>query len=319
MSKSISITVALSLLVGAGAVAVWNSGNDANHTPITKTETKPRSSRSSQPRPTGDASQGGEIKWHGVTDATRGTETRLNLARQISKDMRADDIDYLFKSLRHQPEAHNNENWWVVMNEIMEQMRRKGVASDRFANELISIVNDSTLSEVTRDYAVQHLMLWVAPSCGNVPAESSPEVIAETLEVVSLSVTDPAIAHTSIPGTALMGLTVASSDLPPEVVAPIWEHLDPMMTRMLKGEINVPLSTRTTVIQSVAMRGSTKHLPLIQTMARNEKIDPSMRLSSIAALGVYRSELDRDYLVSLSQGNTRYRYAAKSALKKLTN
>lgn len=259
-----------------------------------------------------------KIKWASLTDPSLPVETRLNLARQISRDLSQEDVDLLFELLRYQPASHNREHWWVVMNEIIEQMRRKGVAADRLGNELIALVKDTGQSEVSRDYAVQHLSLWVAPPSGNIPAESSPETRVQALDAIAAAITDPSIAHTSIPGTALMALTAASSHLAPEMMAPVWEALDPAMSSMLKGETRVPLSTRTTVIQSVAMRGSTEHLPLVQSMARDEKINPSMRLSSIAALGVYRSESDRDYLTSLTKSKTRYRYAAQSALKKLS-
>ena len=116
-----------------------------------------------------------------------------------------------------------------------------------------------------------------------------------------------------------MALTANDEYIAPELTAPVWQKLDPVLTTILKGEVYGSLSTRTTIIQSVALRGSKEHLPLIRQFARDEKADPSMRLSSIAALGIYRSGDDRQYLQQIATGSTRYRYAAQSALKKLSN
>jgi len=262
-------------------------------------------------------SKTGGGKWNSLTDESQTRETRLNLARQIDQNLTLAEIDSLFASFQYQPASQNQEAWWVVMNEMMEQMRRKGVASDRYSNELITLLESPSQPEVVRDYAVQHLSLWITPSSGGAPSEPSPETRAKALSSIAATITDPSIAHTSIPGTAIMALTSASAGLPPETIDSVWTKLDPAMTSMLKGEISAPLSTKTTIIQSVAMRGNESHLPLIQDMARDEKIDPSMRLSSIAALGIYASENDRAYLTSLAEGKTRYRYAAQSALKKL--
>lgn len=242
---------------------------------------------------------------------------RLDLARKIDRDLSAEDIDFLFKTLRRIPEGHAKESWWVVMNEIMAQMCAKGVAADRLGGELTSLVGDSSQPEVVRDYAVQYLSAWIAPSSANLPGETSPEIRAKALDAIARTITDPAIGHTSIPGTAIMSLVVASDRLPAEVTEPVWERLNPALTSMLKGETEVPLSTRTTVIQALALRGNTVHLPLIRTLSRDETIDPSMRLSSVAALGIYGSPEDLDYLTTLARGSSRYRYAAQEALKRI--
>ena len=130
---------------------------------------------------------------------------------------------------------------------------------DRLSSEFIGLIEDDKQPEVVRDYAVQHLSQWIAPRSGGMPGEVSEELVATALDVIAFTITDPSIAHTSIPGTALMSLTAASSTLSPEVMASVWSRLDPAMTSMLKGEINVPLSTRTTVIQSLAMRITVPH------------------------------------------------------------
>lgn len=253
-----------------------------------------------------------------LVDDSLPEHTRLEIARRIDHTLSDSDVDYLFEALGREPET-NREQWWVVMNEIIEQMRRKGVGERRMTEVLVSLASDRTKGEVTRDYAIQHLSLWIAPAKSAVGGEGDSGQVAKALESIASTVGDPSLQNTSIPGTSIMALTSATERLPGEVMAPVWDKLDPMLASMIKGETAAPVATRTTAIQAVALRKSEVHLPLVQTMARDETIDPSLRLSSIAALGVYRSEDDRAYLQQIAGGNSRMKYAAQSALKKFTN
>lgn len=313
---SSTLIIALLLLIGAGGIVVYQTWPGEVEL---KGEEKVAAEKPQHTRPVKVAPKKEDPaqKWTSLTDHRLTSQVRLELARTIDADLSSPEIELLFEALQFQPEGQRPEIWWLVMNEIMEQMRKKGVGKDRLTGAFVDLIEDAEQPEVVRDYAVQHLSQWMAPRAG-MPGETSPDQVDLSLQVIANVITDPSIAHTSIPGTALMSLTAASSLLSPEEMAPVWSRLDDQMTAMLKGEIEVPLSTKTTVIQSSAMRGSSTHLPLIQNMARNTAIDPSLRLSSIAALGIYRSEVDRDYLTNLSQGNSRYRYAAQAALKKLT-
>ena len=49
----------------------------------------------------------------------------------------------------------------------------------------------------------------------------------------------------------------------------------------------------------------------------NEAADPSLRLTSIAALGLYGAEESRSFLETVSRDGGRFSYAAKSALSRL--
>lgn len=262
-------------------------------------------------------------KWEALSDHRLTPEIRLNLARRIDVELSQSEIDSLISFLRQIPDVDEDASLqqahWLVANEVMEQMRRKGVGRDQLTDVFASLIENPKQSEVIRDYAVQHLSQWISPRGGGMPGEIIEGKKENALNVIAQTVIDPSMAHTSIPGTAIMSLTAVSSSLPPDLMETFWKDLDRDLNAMLKNEIKVPLSTKTTIIQSVAMRGSNTHLPLIQGMARDETIDPSLRLSSIAALGIYRSQEDRDYLQTLSQGKTRFRYAAQAALEKLTN
>lgn len=312
MNKStITIILATALLLGAAGLAWWNP--TAPEAASELTGPTPKTARPSAQR----ASLKTPPKWASLTNHTLSTDVRLDLARSIDTDLNSTEIDLLLASFTHTPPHHSREQWWLVLNEIMEQMRKKGVASDRLGPALTALVRDPSQPEVVRDYAVQHLSQWIAPPTPDTPSETSPEAITAALQSIAATITDPSITHTSIPGTALMALTAV--DLPEDTIIPVWRKLDPSLSAILKGETYGSLATKTTIIQSAALRDSEIHLPLIQVFARDEQMNPSMRLSSIAALGIYRSETDRDYLTSMATGSTRYRYAAQSALKKLSH
>lgn len=312
MSKSTTIILSAVLLIGAGALVWWKirpSEAPSASADQTTQAPRPRDSKASRP-----ASK----KWLGLTDPALPVHVRLDLARGFDTHLGPAEIDILLDSFTHSPPRHAREHWYVVLNEIFGQMRKKGVAADRLGPALTALIEDPSQSEVARDYAIQHLSQWIAPPSPETPGETSADNITAALQAIAATVDDPSIAHTSIPGTALMALTANSPHIPAELTTPVWKKLDPALTAMLKGETHGSLSTRTTIIQSVALRGSSTHLPLIQQFARDEKADPSLRLSSIAALGIYRSGDDRQYLESIATGTTRYRHAAQSALKKLS-
>ena len=311
MKKSTTILLAAVLLLGAGTLVWWKKGS----VDVPSTSTEQATSVNYKSRITNHKSQ--SSRYTSLTNHALPTHTRLDLARSIDTGLKPAAIAHLLTTFTHAPPHQSREQWWLVLNEIMEQMRKKGVAPDLFGSALTALVSDPAQSEVVRDYAIQHLSQWIAPSTSDTPGEPSPQVTAAALQAIAATITDPSIAHTSIPGTALMSLTAVP--LPELTTTLIWLKLDPVLTTILKGETHGSLSTRTTIIQSVALRNSRTHLPLIQTFARDEKADPSLRLSSIAALGIYHSEGDRDYLTSIAIGSTRYRHAAQSALKKFSN
>lgn len=251
-----------------------------------------------------------------LTDETLPENVRLDLARRIDASLGKKDVDYLYSLLHHNPEA-GRKTWWVVLNEIMLEMANQGVGADRYDKELSSVIRDKGLDMVARDYAVQHLALWVRKN-GETARPGSPraERVVQAMSVIADTIGDPALRGTTVPGTAVMVLTEATRRMPEETSSQVWQKLDPVLTSVIKGETSADLGMRTSVVQAVAIRGSQAHLPLVRSMARDEKADPSMRLTSIAALGVYGSEEDRAYLESVAAGNDRFRYAAQSALKK---
>lgn len=257
-----------------------------------------------------------ESRWPKLTAARLPLETRLNIARSIESSLSPHECTELFALMRHQPHAGDENKWWVVLNELMEQMRKHGAGANDYTSNLAAILADDTLPEVTRDYAAQQLAQWISPANPESPGETKPARRQEALSVFAKVITDENLTHSAIPGTALMALTDASLRLPEEKTAPLWEKIDPVLLELIDGTRPADLILRLSAIQSAALRRSEIHLPAIRTFANDDKADPSLRLSSIAALGQYADPKDRDTLEKIARSNTKFQYAAKAALQK---
>lgn len=314
MSRTITILLAVCMLLAA-ASATWflqrDSGPNVHGGDLRSPSSHTRPATGSKPA---------DSPWSRLTADTLPTHQRLEIARQIPESLGQEDTAALFAAMDHTPRSGGEEDWYVILNEIMEQMRRKGVGSDQYAAKLGSIITDSSRTEVVRDYAIQHLALWIAP--GNpeqVPHEQNPASVAQSLSHIASAIQDPTASHTSIPGTALLALANISPSLPAETVAATWASLQPYLQSVISGGASPKLSTRVSAIQAVSLTGQQPYLPAIRSFAASETADPSVRLSSIASLGHYASPEDQALLETLATGGTRYKYAARSALQSLTS
>jgi len=76
--------------------------------------------------------------------------------------------------------------------------------------------------EILRDYAVQHLGMWVTPRGKKLghPSETDPVLVKRTTETFGRIVTDSSLGHTSIPGTTLMTLVDMRGELSGDGVPP---------------------------------------------------------------------------------------------------
>jgi hypothetical protein len=257
-------------------------------------------------------------RWRPLLDDSLPKQVRLDIARGIDENLGPAEIAFLYQCLSHKPSPGNENAWWVVMNEIMEQMRKKGVGAGDYTAAMISIIRDPASHDVARDYAVQHLAQWIAPAGGTtVPGETDARCIEDGLQAIASLINDPALSLTTIPGTALMALVDASSRLERGTTEAIWESLSPFFAAVITGQTPAEMPLRVSVLQAVAIQGDTRHLPAIRLLARDEKANPSLRLSSIASLGFYGEPADIAFLQSLANTDTPFRHAATAALARI--
>lgn len=313
MKKPIIILAILSI-IGAGTLAYWQKSNKETpaQAPATKAITRTptlKQKPSLIPK---------------ITDTSIRWEVRVDLLRRLdSASLTTEEIDSLYTLLHHTPTPGQEENWWVTVNEIMEQMRKQAIGADRYTPAMLSIIRDPDAPEVLRDYAIQHLGQWVTPrgAAQGTPSETNPQLIQETATALGTIITDATLAHTSIPGTTLMVITdMKHGGVPESILTPVIDSLQPWFTSTISGNNSVSKITRISAINAISMLHLQQHAPAIRQLAESDTTDPSIRLNSIATLGSIGTPADDiTTLTAIATSETRYRHAAKAALKKLQN
>ncbi len=261
-----------------------------------------------------------ERRWAVLTDSKVLWQKRAGILREMNtRTLRSEDVDFLFGLLRHQPRMGAEEGWWVVANEIMEQLRRRGLGKDRYADELTEILMDSELDPVMRDYAAQHLGQWLTPRGKELgyPCEVDEDVIKESIHVLGSVISDESLAFTSIPGTVLRVFAdMKAGGFDENKIDQILTKLEPWISGVIEGKVEVSLQTCCSAIQAVGSFGLSEHLEAIRALAGNQSGSSDVRLNSVAVLGVVGSEADVSLLESLLD-HPQFQYAATTALKSL--
>ena len=313
--KAPKVILSSLLLLGAGAAICWQFSSKEKPEETTERQSESRSAVRSV------RSEDKESRFAKLTDRSIRWEVRADMLRRIDPAaLSSQDIDTLYSLLHHKPEVGQEKNWWVVVNEIMEQMRIHGIGAERYTETMLGIVNDSSVDEVIRDYAVQHVGQWVTPRLVKQgrPSESNPALIEQTTQDLSQLITDPALGHSSIPGTTLMVLIdMQEGGVSEQTLAPVIARLEPWFSQTIAGENQVGRTTRISAINAVGMLGLTDQAAVIRELANSEEIDASIRLNSIATLGMIGEDTDLETLSELSATSQTFRYAAKASYKRL--
>ena len=258
-------------------------------------------------------------RWLPLLELAIHKEERLEIARQIRGELPPEEIEFLFDCMTRVPSPGDENNWWELVNEIMEQMRKNGVGSSEYSERLCSIIRDEEQSNVIRDYAVQHLTQWLAPISGSgINTYEGHENRQDfALETIVQAISDPLNQSSSIPGTGLMALTDISSRLPNEVALRVWAEVDRYLEGAITGTSSVPRHTRITSIQVAAIQNRRQHQDTIRKFVSDPSCEADIRLASISALGIYGDLVDRSLLEEIARTEGQFQYAAKSAIEKL--
>jgi len=258
-----------------------------------------------------------------LTDPSIRWQVRANHLRELDANtLSSSDVDTLYELLDHRPLPEDAEDWWTVVNEVMEQMRLQAIGSDRYAKALLAIIRDPTVPEVPRDYSIQHLMQWIAPHGENLgmPQEENPALIREATTATTTAIMDPELAQTSIPGTALnMLVNARSGAIEPQTIDEAIAQLEPWLRGVIPGRIPVDPINRYDAIGAAASLGLREHYPMIREFAFDEEVDRIVRIRSIAALALYDHDADLEPMRQIARSNSPLNFAAKSALGKMTN
>lgn len=239
------------------------------------------------------------------------------LQRMDASSLTAVEKQTLLDALEYRPTHENAEYWWVVVNEVMKQLRLKRVVTDQYSDLLLAIANDADRSPVVRDYAVQHLGMWVAPDneAIQLPYENDPKKVEDVIETIASLTSSNELQHTSVPGSSLMVLVSlyengANDDLIEKAFMSLNGYLYPVIT----GNTPSDLITRTSAINAIGMAKRTEFRSVIRDLINDDSVNDSVRLSSIAALGFMAEDADLSLFRSIISSDNKFKYAAKAAL-----
>jgi hypothetical protein len=241
---------------------------------------------------------------------------QIGVVAELKAPLASEELEFLFGELRLARAGNDAEQQWVVQNEIMEVLREKGLAAERLTPELIGLIRNPAISEVTRDYAVQHLAQWLFPVMAGVPQESDAQRRADGLTVLIAAASDPAFNQGTIQGTALNALMDISTKLPPEEADRLWSQLEPVVTAEVKAPNQKDIARKSAVIRAAGARKAQGCYEEIRRFATDESEHPALRISAIASLGRYGHEQDWEILTKLSRSNGPLQPAALTALRK---
>ena len=257
-----------------------------------------------------------------LPDAALRYEVKVNMLRQLdAESLTSQDIDTLYALLEHTPASGEEENWYVIVNEIMEQLRAQAISPDRYTSTMLSMVQSAETPEVVRDYAIQHLATWINPIAteADEPYEDTPAQVTAILSTFGEVITDPTLAHSSVPGTTLMMLAdLRSGGLDASLLDPVLDTLQPWLEQSLRGTHSLSQINRISTINAIGELGLTQFTPTIRSLAINEDTHTNLRLNSIAALGALGDDSDLPSLQALANSNSKFRHAAEAALNSLS-
>ena len=261
-------------------------------------------------------------RWKSLIDPSIRWQVRVDVLRRLDEEtLSRFDVDALYSLLEHRPLSGQAEDWWVVVNEIMEQMRLQAIGRDRYSKTLLAIIRDPFAPEVLRDYTIQHLGQWIAPRGEDteVPHEEDPILVRKAIIAIANTVRDASLAHSSIPGTALNVLIdVREGGIEPQIIDKAMVELEPWFSNVIPGQVSVSLINRSEAISAVASLGRRKYSPIVRELAFSKEADTTLRLRSIAALGYLGEEIDLNPLRGIVLSGSPLRHAAQGALIQLS-
>ena len=161
-------------------------------------------------------------------------QLRVDMLRRLdATSLNQTEIDYLYSLLDHKVNSRQNESWWVVLNEVMEQMQKQSIEPERFDAAMLAIIADDTRHAVVRDYAVQHIAISLKSTDRADALDRIPVIVDALAEQIASTQSQ----HTTITGTAMLALVDAShtEEVKPAVDA-AFDKLENVLTPIISGE-----------------------------------------------------------------------------------
>lgn len=228
------------------------------------------------------------------------------------------DLRSLYQLLKTPPPAGElPEHGYVIANDIMQLILTHETDPQRYAARFSALLNSPGQPEVIRDYAVQFLAAWLNPlatqsTSTRLPA-ASPELASAITQSLAAAATDPALAHTTIPGTTLMMLADLTRSGSEVDYAPAVEILKPWLALALQENSSLPNPTRVSAVSAAALLAPADFRPVLRHIAYAENDGFSLRLPALAALGQAGEKEDLPKLQAIAASSPALAYAATDA------
>ena len=257
-----------------------------------------------------------DARWVALFDANVSSQDRVALARKVDASLRLDDVGVWVAAFHGETSNLALQEHFLVFNEVLEQSRQRGLHPQTLGPFLISCINNASLRPTFRDYAVQHLSLWISVGPYGQPAETDPAVRRLSIETLCHIVGDTSVRSESIPGTALLALSDLYSSGKADLAA-YWPELDEALSRCIMAN-DTPLPLRLAAVHAAATAGRKGQTPSIRRLADPASGQSALHLAAVAALGYLGDSSDRPLLESVAASASLARPAALAALKRLS-
>jgi hypothetical protein len=219
--------------------------------------------------------------------------------------------------------AHlSNGSWHWLVNDVMDALCHQKDPLAELSDAFVAMCRDSKNHPVLRDYAIQHLVDWLEPVNLGEPFEKDPQ---KRQLIVSAIMEAARESSQAFSGTALQALhmVLLRQERPsfdaeglPLPLKP--ERLQPLVVEAAAlTALNLP--SRITALQICAERGFKDSLPNARKVAADSAQPISLRLSSIALIGMIGTAEDASLLERLrDEAHPRMIKAIAPALEKIS-
>jgi hypothetical protein len=308
--KPRTLIASLALLVLAGAVLLFQQQSNLKSrsikAPAEKISPLPTSKPRPKPRPSPEISL--------ITDTGLHWEERIAAVRALPTRLGEASVDFLFAYLSA-PHDENEENRYLVCNEIMEIFRKRSLSPHLYNRQLCHLIATPGVDPVIRDYAAQHLAQWIS-GISPEATEPDPTQIPRAFETMLHEAAHPANAQLTLSGTIFQAMADAILNGSEEMKS----HRPALIEKAMQVLADPTFSTtnRSSAMQAAAQLNAPELREKSLDLAQNPQNPADLRLSAIAALGKVGNPSDKALLNLLSE-DPAYYYAATAALQNLTN
>lgn len=252
--------------------------------------------------------------WRRAFNVSVHWEKRIEAVRQLQAPLLPEALNELMAFL-HTPPQGSRKDWYLVANEIMEVLRKRDLAPDQYAQQMLSLIKDRQADPVIRDYAVQTLAQWISGRDASGGQEKDPHLAVHVLDDLLAEATLPQNAQLTLVGTTLQALTdtVLTGN---SVMQAQQGKVSQIALKLAAGGSPLASVNQTAAIQSCAALNVPELPQLCREFLADTQLKTDVRLSVVAALGQVGAPSDAVLLRSFLD-DPQCQYAVRAALDRL--